>query len=238
MYLKKLLLLFLISASLEVYASEPLVVDKLINQRFDLSATSVNTPKDLNGVTCGLLKVITTDKSMSFEGSIIGTPEYKNGEYWVYIPQNTYLIRIKSDKHEPLMLNFREYNIERVESKNTYELTFYHMPYETIFMKKHTIISGPKLKKFALVYITLPGDGWIVGGMTTLDYLKRFANVLERDGDSWGCTHQCTILAEKEDDIVYSYKLIIESTDDEDDAILAAAAGYGGGCAVIQIVQN
>jgi len=78
----------------------------------------------MNGKACGLLKVITNDISMSFEGSVVGNPEYKNGEYWVYLPQGTYQLRIKASKKEPVILNFRDYNLNQVESKSTYELNF------------------------------------------------------------------------------------------------------------------
>lgn len=219
-------IIFLLSGFLSpMYASEPLVVDKLIHRITDLSATQA--PKDLNGNPCGLLKVITNDKSMTFEGSVIGTPEYKNGEYWVYIPQGTYQMKLKSAKNDPLLLNFRDYNVDKVISKNTYELTFHVRDYEWLHMEDYTILQGPRLKKYAMVVITLPGAGWTVGGMSTLDYLKRMANVLSKYGDGWGDKHECTILAEKEDSNDRTYKLVIESTDDEYDAILGAAAAYG-----------
>ena len=70
-------LIALIGCATNILASEPLVVDKLIHKTTDLSAS--NAPKDMNGNSCGLLKVITNDKSMTFEGSVVGTPEYKNG---------------------------------------------------------------------------------------------------------------------------------------------------------------
>lgn len=44
----------------------------------------------MNGNICGLLKVITNDKSMTFEGSVIVTPEYRNGDYWG-IPSARYI---------------------------------------------------------------------------------------------------------------------------------------------------
>ena len=103
-------------------ASSPMFVDKLIYISTDLSA--VSAPKDLNGQQCGLLKVMTDDKSMTFEGSVIGIPEYKNGEYWVYLPAGTYQIRLKSVGKEPLNLNFKVFNLDPITSKATYELSF------------------------------------------------------------------------------------------------------------------
>lgn len=115
-------LIALFGCAIQLFASDPLVVDKLIHKATDLSAS--NAPKDMNGNSCGLLKVITTDKSMTFEGSVVGTPEYKNGEYWVYLPSGTYQIRIKASSKMPIQLNFKDYNITIVEPKATYELTF------------------------------------------------------------------------------------------------------------------
>lgn len=112
----------LFGLSMHIFASEPLIVEKLVHKPTDLSASTA--PSDMNGRSCGLLKVITDDKSMTFEGSVIGSPEYKNGEYWVYLPAGTYLIRIKVSQKEPLMVNFRDYNLNQVMPKATYELYF------------------------------------------------------------------------------------------------------------------
>ncbi len=227
------LLMLLCFASL--MAAEPLVVDKLIYKATDLSA--YNAPKDLNGNPCGLLKVITRDNTMTFEGSVIGTPEYKNGEYWVYLPQGTYQLKLKSGRNDPLLLSFRDYNIDKVKSKSTYELTFHFSDYEVLDMGNYKIVQGPRLKKYAMVVVTLPGTGWTVGGMSTLDYLKRMANVISKDGDCWGDKHECTIIAEKEDEYIRTYSLVIESTDDETDAILGAAAAYGCFSPIIYMVK-
>ncbi|MBD5268376.1 MAG: hypothetical protein HDS45_02085 [Bacteroides sp.] len=106
-----LTLIALVGYATQIFASEPLVVDKLIYNRTDLSAS--NAPKDMNGNPCGLLKVITNDKSMTVEGSVIGSSEYKNCEYWVYLPQGIYQLKLKSDKNDPLLLSFRDYNIDK-----------------------------------------------------------------------------------------------------------------------------
>lgn len=221
-------------------AAEPLVVDKLLLKTTDLTS-SVNQVLDNNGKACGLLKVITNDKSMTFEGSVIGKPEYKNGEYWVYISPGAYQIRIKTDSNEPLMLNFKDYNLTKVESKATYELTFRYQEYDRLVMADHKIIQGPNLKKYALSILTLP-YGWTIGGLSTLDYMKRLAAILARDGDGWGDKKTCTILADYQcddhsDDNLYCYKLIIETSDSEEDVIIGAAAGHGGFEEKIYIVK-
>ncbi len=122
-------------------ASDPIVVNKLIHKITDLSA--LNAPKDMNGTPCGLLKVITDDKSMTFEGSVIGIPEYKNGEYWVYIPEGTYQIQIKASPKEPVLLNFRDYNLQSCAFQinlrtfiQTAARCVKHIPYQRIFRAK------------------------------------------------------------------------------------------------------
>lgn len=211
----------------KTYASDPLVVDKLIHRPMDLTAAT-SSKVDLNGKPCGLLKVISNDTSFKFEGNVIGTPEYKTGEYWVYLTAGTYMVKIKSNNHDPLMLNFRDYNIKNVESKNTYELTFHVTDYDKLFMKNYKHIEGPRLKKYAFEVLTLP-SGLRIGGMMSLEYMQRLAKVLAKEGDGWGEKHNCTILGDTEGgDEIVSYKLIMDSTEDEFDAILGAAAAFGG----------
>lgn len=222
--------------SVIAFASEPLVIDKLIYKPSDLSASS-NLIKDINGNPCGLVKVISNDKSLSFEGSVIGTPEYKNGEFWVYMPKGTYQLKVKSDKNDPVMLNFKDYNLNGVDSKATYELTFHYQDYDRLYMKNYSIIQGPSLKKYAVCILTLP-NGWTIGGMSTLDYMKRLAKIFATDGDSWGSKHTCTILAEKDGDEIYAYKLFVETMDSEDDAILSTAAGHGGFQEKVYLVEQ
>ena len=213
------------------YAQQPLVVNKLLYKQSDLTA-SIQSRLDNNGNACGLLKVVSNDKTMTFEGSIVGEPEYKNGEYWIFLPAGTYQIRIKSSEKPPLMLNFRDYNLKQVESKATYELTFNYQSYDKLDMKEYRIVSGPRLKKYAISILTLPGL-WTICGATTLEYMQRLSYLLGRDGDGWGEKHNCTILAydEKTEDggmAVYYYMLIVESMDDEDHAMFDAVIGHGG----------
>ena len=209
----------------QIFATEPLVVDKLIHKTTDLSASSA--PKDMNGNSCGLLKVITGDKSMTFEGSVIGTPEYKNGEYWVYLPQGTYQLKIKADKKAPILLNFRDYNIDKVTQKGTYELTFFAYEHAQLSRKYLTVEQGPKPKKFIVQLISLP-HGWTVGGMSTLEYLKRMAKLIDNSEGFHYLNNVCSILADHDTDgEVESYRLIVETSDKEEDAILIAAT-YGG----------
>lgn len=218
-------LIALFGYATQIFASEPLVVDKLIHKTTDLSAS--NAPKDMNGNSCGLLKVITNDKSMTFEGSVVGTPEYKNGEYWVYIPQGVYQIKLKSDKNEPLLLSFRDYNIKSVQPKQTYELSFFALDHEKLWREHLTVVQGPTPKNFVVQLISLP-DGWTIGGLSTLDYLKRLAKVINNSDDFNFLKKVCVILADHDSDgSIESYRLIIETSDEEEEAIFGAASYPG-----------
>lgn len=209
-----------------MYAQQPLVVNKLLYKQSDLTA-STQSRLDNNGKACGLLKVVSNDKTMTFEGSIVGESEYKNGEYWVYLPAGTYQVRIKSSQNDPLMLNFRDYNLKQVETKATYELTFNYQTYDKLDMKEYRIVSGPRLKKYAVAILTLP-SGLTIRHVPALDCLKSISEVFAKSGDGWGEIRNCTILEWIQDGEVYEYKLIVETMDDEFDAILSAAAGHGG----------
>ncbi len=234
---KKLLLVVLgLLISLGSFAAEKIVVNTLIYKMQDLTA-STHQRLDQNGRPCGLLKVITNDNTMTFEGSVVGDVEYKNGEYWVYLTEGTYLLKIKASEKDPLLLDFKNYNLQKVESKGTYELTFFMQEYDVLDMKEHKIIEGPKLKKYAISILTLP-YGWTIKGCSTLDYLKRLSQIIARDGDGWGTKYDCTILAYYEDDDIYYYRLIIESTDDEIDAVLGKFVGHGGFEEKIFIVED
>lgn len=90
----------------------------------DLTAC-VHPRKDLNDTVCAVVKVIAPLKEMAFEGSIIGDVEYKTGEYWVYVTDNTRFLKIKHPLHEPLMVDFNTFECGRPKSKNTYELKIY-----------------------------------------------------------------------------------------------------------------
>ena len=88
----------------------------------DLSASQYER-KDLAGQACGLVKVQLAVAGAQFEGNVIGTPEYKTGEYWVYMSEGSYMLTVKHPNFVPLRVNFRDLNIPGIQSKITYELT-------------------------------------------------------------------------------------------------------------------
>lgn len=72
---------------------------------YDLSA-STNERKDLNGKTCGLLKIQINKEGLSFDGNVIGNVIYKNGEYWVNLTSGSKSLGIKHRDFMPLTRAF------------------------------------------------------------------------------------------------------------------------------------
>ncbi len=85
----------------------------------DLSA-SVYSRNDIAGKACALVKVAFTQPGAEFEGNVIGTTEYKAGEYWVYITAGSKYLKMKHADYTPLMIRFDETTVGPVKSKNVY----------------------------------------------------------------------------------------------------------------------
>ena len=81
----------------------------------DISA-AIHQVKDANGEPCALIKVGTTAVNPSFDGPVVKAIN-KGGEYWVYVPAESFYLTIKSDNYLPARVEFPS-----VESNNTYEL--------------------------------------------------------------------------------------------------------------------
>ena len=115
------IILSLLIAAFDV-CGQKLTVDKMEVAPMDLSA-STQPRNDRNGNPCALVKVQLATPGASFEGNVIGDTEFKKGEYWVYMSEGSYMLNIKHSSFLPLFVNFRDYDIKRVEGKTTYVLT-------------------------------------------------------------------------------------------------------------------
>ena len=91
------------------------------------------------------MKVQLAEEGAKFEGNVFGNVEYKTGEYWVYMTQGAYMLRIKHPKFVPLDVNFRDYGISGVEGKVTYILT---------------LLMGEKMQKLIIDY--MPKDAMVL----------------------------------------------------------------------------
>lgn len=85
----------------------------------DLSA-SVYPRNGFAGRKCALVKVAFPVPGAEFEGNVIGSVEYRAGEYWVYMSDGSKFLKVKHSSHHPLMIHFDDTNIGAIESNRTY----------------------------------------------------------------------------------------------------------------------
>ena len=116
-----ILSLFLLFVAVSSTLAQELTVKSFKLASSDLTAQT-QPRKDLNNRNCALIKVGFGLQGVQFEGSIIGNVENKTGEYWVYMPQGNRMLKVKHANYAPVMVNFADYGVEKVESNRTYEL--------------------------------------------------------------------------------------------------------------------
>lgn len=110
------LLLFSISV-----CSQELHVKSFGIAESDLSA-QIQSRKDLNDKNCALVKVGIGLQGMQFEGNVVGQVVNNVGEYWVYMPQGSRMLKVKHPYYPPIIVTFANYSMEKLESNRTYEL--------------------------------------------------------------------------------------------------------------------
>lgn len=120
--LKHLCLLLFCLTTTHVCQAQELTVKSMEAASFDVSA-STEERKDVNNNPCGLVKVRLAAVGAVFEGNVIQPVEYRVGEYWVYMTEGSYQLRIKHPNFVPLDVNFHDYNIKGIVPKSTYNLT-------------------------------------------------------------------------------------------------------------------
>lgn len=103
----------------EMIFAQTLFVEKLQIKTSDVSART--KPRlDSNGVECGLIKVLSNQKNMTFFEAV-GSVDNKTNEYWVYVSNGTKKLTMSLGKIL-LVVNTSDYGIDKIESKTTYEL--------------------------------------------------------------------------------------------------------------------
>ena len=92
----KLRTLFFITflASLLGVRAQKLMVESMKRVPMGLSASQYER-KNLAGKSCALVKVQLAATGAQLEGNVIGKPEYKTGEYWVYMTEGSYMLTVK-----------------------------------------------------------------------------------------------------------------------------------------------
>ena len=119
---KILLSFFMLFAVISTVFAQKLIVESFKLASNDLTAQS-QPRKDLNDRNCALVKVGIALDGVKFDGSIMGEPIQKLGEYWVYMPKGVSMLQVLHKNYTPLMVNFYDYGIGKVESGMTYILT-------------------------------------------------------------------------------------------------------------------
>ena len=112
-----LVLLFSASISaqdIEVKKFEPMEKDQ---------TAALSPRKDINGVTCGLVKVALKEPGAEFEGNVMGDVQFTGNEYLVYLPKGTKRLGIKHQDYLPTTIVFADYGTKKVESSTTYGLS-------------------------------------------------------------------------------------------------------------------
>ena len=119
---KILLSFFMLFAVMSTVFAQKLTVESFKLASHDLTAQS-QPRKDLNDRNCALVKVGIALDGVKFDGSIMGEPIQKLGEYWVYMPKGVSMLQVLHKNYTPLMVNFYDYGVGKVESGMTYILT-------------------------------------------------------------------------------------------------------------------
>ena len=113
---------FMLFAVMSTVFAQKLTVESVKPAANDLTAQS-QPRKDLNNLNCALVKVGIALDGVKFDGSIMGEPIQKLGEYWVYMPKGVSMLQVLHKNYTPLMVNFYDYGVGNVESGMTYILT-------------------------------------------------------------------------------------------------------------------
>ncbi len=119
MKLLRLCILILLMAAWPASQARDLRLEGARLLQTDLSA-SVYSRADLAGNACALVKVAFPQAGAEFEGSVIGTVDYKAGEYWVYVTAGSKYLKMKHADYTPLMISFDGDPVGPLEAKKVY----------------------------------------------------------------------------------------------------------------------
>lgn len=103
--------------------AQKLTVEGMALMEDDQSAIT-EKKTDMGDNPCALVKVQLALEGVSFGGNVIPPVNYRDGVYWVYMTEGSYLLQVKHSQFQPLMVNFRDYNISKLVPLKTYKLSF------------------------------------------------------------------------------------------------------------------
>lgn len=89
-------LLALMLLNISIAASSQISVKSFKELDTNLDATTYYPKKDINGKTCAIIKIFTTQTGFSFDNGSLGivAVEQKPAEIWVYVPEGTMKLKI------------------------------------------------------------------------------------------------------------------------------------------------
>lgn len=117
-----IIVLLMLLGSLPVLSQREVTVKSFSLLKDDLSART-HPRNDGNDTPCALIKVAYPNPNAKFDGMVIHT-EYRQSEYWVYVPDGAKRMTIYLPGTPTIRINFDAYGINQVQSKTTYSLEF------------------------------------------------------------------------------------------------------------------
>ena len=98
---------------------------KLIPE-FELASSDLTAQlqprKDTNDKNCALVKVQFVGEVLDVEGNVVSPLDKHNNEVWVYMPQNSRQIKVRTKNFLPIMVTFADFGVEKLEGNRTYVL--------------------------------------------------------------------------------------------------------------------
>lgn len=107
MNIRDLFIVVILYLSVQSSFAQELIIKNFRCEPTDLSA-KLKPTKDFNGIDCALVKVRLVAHGATFQGSIIGTPQYSDGEYWVYMTDGSKKLLVKHPMLLPSEILFNE----------------------------------------------------------------------------------------------------------------------------------
>ena len=87
----------------------------------DLTAASSGR-RDKSGNACAVIKVVMPFDGVKFDGDMVGEPEFRTSEYWVFVPSGAKELTVNYKDFSPLKVNFSSLGQSNIEPKTTYRL--------------------------------------------------------------------------------------------------------------------
>lgn len=137
--MKHIILLIVVLFNLPMYGQQEITVISFEQKVADISART-NRRDDIKGLPCALIKVQFPIQDAIFLGDIVGTTPFKTNEYWVYMPQHSTQLEIRTPRTKPLVIDFKQDTNVSIESNNTYELCLITKPKDAPELYKEAMI--------------------------------------------------------------------------------------------------